>query len=170
MTGEPDPSRRPQELLEKAGPRAHEPPGPQPNTGGAVNRRFLIFDGIELHRGDRRVTVRVRLRCGLATLTGEATDMDSPAGILRATGKAALVAAESSAPGVRLGLVAITCLDLFGEQHVAARVEAADVSLPRRIWTLAGIACVEHTPEEAACLAVLGAVDRWLSRPRRDRR
>jgi len=73
-----------------------------------------------------------------------------------------LTAAERAADNVALGLEGTILLDMFGRRYVAASVEAA---VDRRFALLAGLVPVDpsRSIEEAACLAALRAVDRWIA-------
>ncbi len=88
--------------------------------------------------------------------------MDSPTGRARAAARATLAAAEQAAPGIQLGLEAITIVELFSRRYVAASVEAA---VHREFLLLAGLVTLENnrSVEDAAVLATLRAIDRWLA-------
>lgn len=74
--------------------------------------------------------------------------------------RAVLHAAELAVPGACLALEGAQIVDLFGRRHVVVAIEAVN---QRRTSRLPGIAALENAPEDAACLATLGAIDRWLA-------
>ena len=109
-----------------------------------------------------RITCSVVLARGTERLDGEAVELDTEAGRTRAAARATLVAAERAADNLALGLEGASVLELFGRRYVAAAVEAA---VDRRFASLAGLATIDpsRSIEEAACLAALWAIDRWIS-------
>jgi hypothetical protein len=131
---------------------------PAPTSGG----RFLILDDLVVHRAGSRITCSVVLARGSERLEGEAVELDTEAGRTRAAARATLVAAERAADNLALGLEGASVLELFGRRYVAAAVEAA---VDRRFASLAGLATIDpsRSIEEAACLAALRAIDRWIS-------
>jgi hypothetical protein len=131
---------------------------PAPTGGG----RFLILEDIAISRSGSRVHCAVRLTRSGETLDGEATELDTEAGRARAAARATLAAAERAGDNLALGLEGSALLDLFGRRYIAASVEAA---VDRRFATLAGLAPIDpaRSAEEAACLAALRAIDRWIA-------
>jgi hypothetical protein len=129
-----------------------------PNTGSG---RFLVLQDLTLARTGAHVTCRVQLMRDDMAASGEARELDTTTGRVRAAATATLRAAESSADGLALGLEAATIATMFGRSYVVVSVEAA---IGRRIATLSGIVPVEpaRAPEESACLATLRAIDRWI--------
>jgi hypothetical protein len=136
----------------------HEKAAPAPSGGG----RFLILDDLVIHRAGSRVSCQVRLTRGSELLEGEAVELDTEAGRTRAAARATLTAAEHAADNLALGLEGAALIELFGRRYVAASVEAA---IDRRFASLAGLATIDpsRSLEEAACLAALRAIDRWIS-------
>jgi hypothetical protein len=132
---------------------------PAAPTGGG---RFLILDDLIIHRAGSRITCSVVLARRGERLEGEAVELDTEAGRTRAAARATLVAAERAADNLALGLEGASIIDLFGRRYVAAAVEAA---VDRRFASLAGLATIDpsRSIEEAACLAALRAIDRWIS-------
>jgi hypothetical protein len=142
-------------------------PEPPPPPGAAAGRgRMLVFGGLDLKRASHHVTCRVELIHGEARLVSEVRELDTDGGGARAAARATLLAAEQAVTGVRFGLEGAATLELFGRRHVAVSVEAADSEGVRRVARLYGLAVVERSAEDAACLAVLGAIERWLNGPR----
>lgn len=96
------------------------------------------------------------------TLDGEAVELDTEAGRIRAAARATLAAAERAGDNLALGLEGSALIEMFGRRYVATSVEAA---VDRRFATLSGLAPVDpaRSIEEAACLATLRAIDRWIA-------
>jgi hypothetical protein len=124
---------------------------------------FLLLSGQQLERADRHIHCRVQLSGGNKSYSGEAFEMDSPTGRARAAARATLAAAEQVADGISLGLEGVTVVNLFSRSYVAVSVEAAR---DRQFVLLAGLVTLEPTRaiEDAAVLATLGAIDRWIVR------
>jgi len=124
--------------------------------------RFLLLHDLSLTRAGSRVTCTVQVERGPAVYEGEAVELDTEAGRARAAARAALFAAERAGENLALGLEGTILLDMFGRRYVAASVEAA---IERRFALLAGLVPVDpsRSVEEAACLAALRAVDRWIA-------
>jgi hypothetical protein len=129
--------------------------------GSAPAGRLLLLQDITLTRSGAHVTCRVQLVREDATATGEAKELDTATGRIRAAATATLRAAENTTDNVALGLEAAIVTPIFGRSYAAVSVEA---SIGRRTATLCGLVAVEpsRAPEEAACLATLRAIDRWM--------
>lgn len=127
-----------------------------------VAARFLILGSIQLERTRAEIHCRVQLLRGSKTFDGESHEIDTPGGRARAAARATLAAAEQAAPGTSLGLEAIAIVDLFSRTYVVASVEAVQ---NRQSATLAGMVALDPTRalEDAAVLATLRAIDRWVS-------
>jgi hypothetical protein len=135
---------------------------PEPSFG-PLQRRFLVLDTVGLSRASQQVTCRVRLLRAGEALAGEASEIDSEAGRVRAAVRATLEAATQAVDGVRFGLEGAARTDVGGHPHVAVRLEATDRATPRQVHRLSGVAEVQQSAPDAACLATLAAVDRWLA-------
>lgn len=124
--------------------------------------RFLLLDGVELHKSGPRITCVVRLHRRDISFRGEASELDTQTGRIRAAARATLAAAGQVVEQVSFGLEGATCTDLFARRYVVVSVEAAN---RRRFVMLSGIIAIDsaRSPEEAAALAVLRAIDRWIS-------
>ena len=124
--------------------------------------RFLLLHDLSLTRAGSRVTCTVQVERGPAVFEGEAIELDTEAGRARAAARAALTAAERASDNLALGLEGTILLDMFGRKYVAASVEAA---VDRRFALLAGLVPVDpsRSVEEAAVLAALRAIDRWIA-------
>lgn len=149
-------SIRPFPTREPAREPAREPEPPQPSG------RFLIMSAVQLERSNHDIHCRVELKRGLRSFRGEAREMDSLTGRARAAARATLAAAELACDGINLGLEGIAVVDLFSRRYVVASVEAAQ---DRNFVMLAGLVTLEanRAVEDAAVLATLRAIDRWLA-------
>jgi hypothetical protein len=127
----------------------------------AAPGRFLLLQDLTLSREGAHVTCRVQLMRDDAVVTGDARELDTASGRVRAAAVATLRAGESAADNVALGLEAAAVTEFFGRRYAVVAVEA---SVGRRVATLSGIVPVDpaRSPEEAACLATLRAIDRWI--------
>ncbi|MGH7475172.1 MAG: hypothetical protein ACRELD_02690 [Longimicrobiales bacterium] len=166
----PDPpSRRntPEGLGRPATPAGTEPPtGSQPDfaldeeIAPAWQGRFLVLDDLELHSSHRRVRANVRLvRLGEA-FDAAAEDVDTELGRARAAARATLTAAQTAARAVTLALDGLQIVSLFGRRQVAIAVDAVS---DRRFTQLSALVAIETSPEHAAALAALRAVERWIA-------
>jgi hypothetical protein len=147
-----DPARLRLAVLEPLDPNA-------PARQGAWSRPLVRHD-LQILRGDQRAVCRVELLHGGDPVAAEATDLDTDAGRARAAARATLRAAETAYPGRSLGLEGLRVVDLGGRPHIALSVEAVS---DRRSARLSAVAPIDPSYEEAACLAALGAIERWLS-------
>lgn len=136
-----------------------EPPGGGTHARGGWERPLVRHD-LQVLRGDQRAVCRVEVLHEGAPIAAEATDLDTAAGRARAAARATLRAAELAYPGRSLGLDDLRVVELGGRQHVALSVEAVS---DRRTARLSAVAPIDPSHEEAACLAALGAIERWLS-------
>ncbi len=128
----------------------------------AAGSRFLLLHELSIGRSSGRVTVAVQVGCRGEIFRGEATELDTEAGRIRAAVRATLSAAQLVSGGVALGLEATTALDVFGRRFVAVSVEAA---AGRRFTALHGFVGfdIQRSAEEAAILATLRAIERWIA-------
>ena len=115
----------------------------------------LSLDGLDVHRSANRAECTVRLRAGGRVITGTAAEPDSATGRARAAARAALAAAETVDPELRLGLHGTQRSDLFGFAVLNVLVEA---SLGRTHIVLPGTALVERSIEHAGAFATLHAL------------
>jgi hypothetical protein len=132
-------------------------------AGAAGNpERFLVLHDVSWGRDGTRSTCRVRLARGNEIITGEAAELDSEAGRSRAAAIATLRAAEQTMDSLALGLEGISVVPLFGRRYMAVSVEGA---VNRRFAQLSGMVTIEpgRSLDEAACLATLRAIDRWIA-------
>ena len=107
------------------------------------------------------MTCRVEIDNDGAVVTGEAEGPDFEKGRLDVAAAALLEALQQCCDEeVHLSLQGVSRLDSLGRSFVVSIVGAAE---GRRGITLAGIAHVTDSPEEAAVLSCLQATNRWLS-------
>lgn len=141
-------------------PRISEPS--RSTAPGTPGGRFLIMAGIQIERANQEVHCRVELKRGRTSFHGEAREMDTPTGRARAAARATLAAAEYACPGITLGLEGVAVVDLFSRRYVATSVEGAR---NRNYALLAGLVALDNNRavEDAAVLATLRAIDRWLA-------
>jgi hypothetical protein len=128
---------------------------------GGSNRMLLLHD-LTLSRSGSHVSCRIELMRRGTIVTGEANELDTTTGRVRATATATLRAAEQAFEKLALGLEGASLMLLFGRTYGVVSVEAA---IGRTSATLSGIVAVDNgrAAEEAVCLATLRAIDRWLS-------
>lgn len=129
--------------------------------GGAAGR-FLVLHDVVCAREGSRLTCRVRLARESDLLEGEASELDTEMGRARAAAHATLRAAEHGTDELALGLEGVSVVPLFGRRYVAVSVEAA---LQRRFAQLTGMVALDpaRSMEEAASLATLRAIERWIA-------
>jgi hypothetical protein len=129
-----------------------------------VGGRFLVLEGVELHKSGARITCLVKLKRPNQSFRGEATELDTSSGRYRAAARATLAAAAQAVTTMSFGLEGATCMDIFSRRYIVVSIEAAH---QRRFILLSGIVALEaaHSPEEAAAIATLRAIDRWIAQP-----
>lgn len=137
-----------------------EHPDPRVRPGPGQWSRPLVRHDLQILRGDRRAVCRVELLHEGSPIAAESSDLDTETGRARAAARATLAAAEAAYPGRSLGLDDLRFVEVGGRNHVAVSVEAVSA---RRQARLSAVACVDPSPEEAACLAALGAIERWVT-------
>jgi len=124
--------------------------------------RRLVLKGLHIERtAGQRMTCRVEIENDGEILTGEAEGPDFEKGRLDVAAAALLEALQQCCDQeIHLSLQGISRLDSLGRSFVVSIVGAAE---GRRGVTLAGIAHITDSPEEAAVLSCLQATNRWLS-------
>lgn len=129
-----------------------------PRPGG----RYLVLQDLTVTRAGSQLTCSVQLTRRSESFSGDSRELDTETGRARAAARATLHAAQLAGHNVSLGLEGIALLELFGRRYVAVSVEAA---IGRRFAILSGIVPVEaaRSLEEAASLAALRAVERWIA-------
>jgi len=129
----------------------------------ATSGRFLLLHDLSITRTGAHVSCRVELIHNDTVAAGEARELDTTAGRARAAAAATLRAAEQAAPRAALGLEAAVFVNMFEREYAVVAVEAC---IGRKVANLSGMVELDpaRAPEEAACLAALRAIDRWLGR------
>ena len=124
--------------------------------------RFLVLEAVELHKTSARVTCIIKLSRRDGAFRGEASELDTEAGRARAAARATLAAAAQAVDSVAFGLEGATITEFFGRRYVVVSIEAVR---RRRFIILSGIVATDsaRSLEEAAALATLRAIDRWIS-------
>lgn len=149
--------------------RDEPPPEPRRAPTGAARTvpdgpaaRYLVLADVGVNRSGSRVTAHVAIGRGEERLEGEAVELDTENGRARAAARATLYAAEHAGVNLALGLEGLQILDMFGRKYIAVSVEGA---IERRFAQLAGLVPIDpqRSPEEAAALAALHAIDRWVA-------
>ncbi|MDT8435718.1 MAG: hypothetical protein RRA92_03080 [Gemmatimonadota bacterium] len=135
---------------------------PEPEVAPAAAERRTVLKSLHIDRATgQRVTCRVELDDAGTTHAGEAEGPDFEKSRLEVAGQAVLEALQlCCSEGVNLALQSVSRVESQGHAYVVAAVGAAE---GRRGITLAGIAHVTDSPEEAAVLACLHATNRWLA-------
>jgi hypothetical protein len=151
--------------LEEIAPHAPAPgaePAPHRHAAAEPGLRFLLLHDLSIQRAGSRITCTVQVERGPEIFEGRAIELDTESGRARAAARATLAAAECADDSLALGLEGTLVLDIFGRKYVAASIEAA---VNRRFGLLAGLVPVDpaRSLEEAACLAALRAIDRWIA-------
>jgi hypothetical protein len=128
----------------------------------APGDRRLVLGKVHIERtAGQKVTCRVDLADGRSEYTGEAEGPDFEKTRMEVAATAVLEAARQAAEAdLILALQGIEQVDAFGQTFVLASVNG---SVRRRSSALAGVVRVEDSPEEAAVLACLQAVNRWIA-------
>ncbi len=134
-------------------------------AAGAAPSNRLIYDGLETHARDARVSVRVRLSRGGTEYVGEAVELDAGHGRVRAAALAVLRAAiEACGDATRLELESAAVARAFERDYVLVTVLALAPWLGRRPVPLIGAHPVDEDVATSAVLAVLKATNRVLGR------
>lgn len=135
---------------------------PAAGRSPALPSRYLLLHEIAVNRSAGRASVTIQIGCRGEIFPGEATELDTEAGRIRAAVRATIAAAERVTERVSLGVDATSALDIFGRRFVAVSIEAA---AGRRFVTLNGFVAFDdqRSVEEAAALATLRAIERWIA-------
>ena len=130
-------------------------------------KRGIVFDSLELQPlGGRRLNVVVRVRPrGGEVIAGEARGADTPKARVQAAARAALAAVERIMDDAAFELEGVKLIEAFESMFAFAGVHLVE---GRTTQLLAGTCEVGDQPEQAAALAVLDALNRWIEsrRPR----
>ena len=130
-------------------------------------KRGIVFDSLELQPlGGRRlnVVVLVKPRGGEAII-GEAKGADTPKARVQAAARAALAAVERIMDDAAFELEGVKLIEAFESMFAFAGVHLVEGCSTQ---LLAGACEVGDQPEQAAALAVLDGLNRWIEarRPR----
>jgi hypothetical protein len=131
-----------------------------------------ILEGVACRSRDGRVAVRVTLRFGETSLTGEVVEPEGEEPRARAGAAAVLdVLNQASLEGIRYELETAAIVRALGREYVLVTALATAPQLGRRPLRLAGAHPVEGDAASAGTLAALKAVNRVVAggpaRPRR---
>jgi len=128
----------------------------------APSERRLVLKGVHIERtAGQRMTCRVEIENEGSVVTGEVEGPDFEQGRLDVAAAALLEALQKCCDEeIHLSLQGISRLESLGRGFVLSIVGASE---GRRGITLAGIAHITDSPEEAAVLSCLNATNRWLS-------
>ena len=136
-------------------------PTPAAQPGRAADRR-LVLGNVHIERAaGQKVTCRVDLSHDEEVFTGEAEGPDFEKARMEVAATAVLEAAQMATDdGVILALQGIDSVGAFGQSYVLAAVNGA---VRRESASLAGVVRVRDSVEEAAVLACLQAINRWIA-------
>ncbi len=134
------------------------PPAPAP-----VKSARLFFEDVEIQRSRAKgVTVRVTLRKGDESFTGECEGPESARSRAELAAKGALLAiAKMENPTSAFVLEGCRVIDAFEREFMFAGIS---VRVGRESALLTGSCEIKDSPETASVLAVLDATNRWVSR------
>ena len=135
---------------------SHAAPAP-----ATASDRRLVLGNVQIERATgQKVTCRVDLSHEDSVFTGEAEGPDFERARMEVAATAALEAAQqATGDTVRLALQGIDSVGAFGQSFVLAAVSG---SVRRESSDLAGVVRVQDSVEEAAVLACLQAINRWV--------
>ena len=133
---------------------------PAPTQAVSSDRR-LVLGNVHIERAaGQKVTCRVDLARDDSVFTGEAEGPDFEKARMEVAATAALVAAQqATGDKVLLSLQGIDSVGAFGQSFVLAAVNG---SVRRESESLAGVVRIRDSVEEAAVLACLQAINRWV--------
>lgn len=133
---------------------------PAPTRAVSSDRR-LVLGHVHIERAaGQKVTCRVNLAHADSVFTGEAEGPDFEKARMEVAATAALEAAQqATGDKVLLSLQGIDSVGAFGQSFVLAAVNG---TVRRESESLAGVVRVRDSVEEAAVLACLQAINRWV--------
>ena len=139
-----------------ASAESHAAPAPATSSD-----RRLVLGNVRIERAaGQKVTCQVDLSHEDSVFTGEAQGPDFEKARMEVAATAALEAAQqATGDTVRLALQGIDSVGAFGQSFVLAAVSG---SVRREASDLAGVVRVRDSVEEAAVLACLQAINRWV--------
>ena len=133
---------------------------PAPTPAVSSDRR-LVLGNVHIERAaGQKVTCRVDLALDDSVFTGEAKGPDFEKARMEVAATAALEAAQqATGDKVLLSLQGIDSVGAFGQSFVLAAVNG---TVRRESESLAGVVRIRDSVEEAAVLACLQAINRWI--------
>ena len=121
----------------------------------------LVYSGLEVHFGSGRTQLRVSLDANGDTFVGEARDVDTRGGRIRAAAAATLAAAAAGCKGaMEFHLEGASVVRVFDRDMVLVSVAAVSTLLGRKPLALVGAQPIDGDAEEAAAFAALKAIGR----------
>lgn len=137
----------------------------QPRTGSAPQvpgQQRFVFVGFDVRSSASHEAVcQVTLRRGPTTFSGKGEGIATPLGRTTAAARAVLTALTDARGLNDLALEGTALVEVHGRTYVLV---AAHGLAGRSSVTLAGVAPLFRSPEEAAILAALQATNRWVER------
>jgi hypothetical protein len=135
---------------------------PAPTAVAEPAERRLALGNVNIERATgQKVTCRVDLSDAGSVYTGEAEGPDFEKARMEVAATAVLEAAQqATGEGVTLALQGVDSVGAFGHSFVLASVSG---SVRRESAALAGVVPVRDSVEEAAVLACLQAINRWIA-------
>lgn len=140
---------------------ASEPGTAAARVAATSSDRRLVLGNVNIERATgQKVACRVDLAYDDSVFTGEAEGPDFEKARMEVAATAALQAAQQATGNtVLLALKGIESVGAFGQSFVLASVNG---SVRRDSESLAGVVRVRDSVEEAAVLACLQAINRWI--------
>jgi len=147
--------------IPSARPAEDEASDPRTAPVAEPSGRRLVLGNVRIERAaGQKVTCRVDLSHADSVFTGEAEGPDFAKARMEVAATAVLEAAQmASGDEVFLSLQGVDSIGAFGQSFVLAAVNG---SVRRESQSLAGIVRVRDSVEEAAVLACLQAINRWV--------
>lgn len=120
-----------------------------------------ILERLQQHR----VRCRIELGLGQRVVQGEAEILDGVDAALEAAARAVLAAFRIAYPecAAQIELEGVRTVELAGRSYVMVGVRSVEL---RGVHHLAGASVVQESGAEAAALATISAVERWLTQQR----
>ncbi len=142
---------------------AFVPPPVMPPVTSALKISRLYFEDVELQRSRAKgVTVRVTLRKGDQSFTGECEGSESARSRAELAAKGAVLAITAIERNANAFVVeGCKVVEAFERQFMFVGISAR---MGRETTLLTGSCEIKDSPETASVLAVLDATNRWMSR------
>lgn len=157
-TPSPPPAGRPH--VTHAAPPPARAPEPEPELPLLAEERY-VFVGYDVRNQTNRETVcHVTIARGREHYTGSGTGASTVQGRAQAAARGLFAALRTARDTEDLLFELASVLDAHGRTYVLISAQALS---GRRMEPLTGVAALQRSPEEAAVLAGLQAVNRWAS-------